>query len=190
MDKVINSSILDKAIKFATDAHSGMVRKGGISPYILHPLEAGAIAGTMTDDLEVIAAAVLHDVVEDTPITIEQIISEFGERIGKLVASESEDKMEHLPKDLSWKTRKQATISHLEHASKEEQILVLADKLSNIRSFYRDYSKNGESFWQRFNMKDKSQHEWYYKQIAEKLTLVKDSFAYKEYVDLVSKVFD
>ena len=64
MDKVT------KAIEFAAMAHDGMVRKKDKTPYILHPLEAAVIVGSMTDDRDVITAAVLHDVVEDTEITI------------------------------------------------------------------------------------------------------------------------
>ena len=67
MDKVT------KAIEFPSEAHDGMVRKKDKTPYILHPLEAAVIVGSMTDDRDVISAAVLHDVVEDTEITIEEI---------------------------------------------------------------------------------------------------------------------
>ena len=89
--------ILDEAICFATNAHSGSYRKGTSIPYILHPLEAAAIVGTMTSDKEVIAAAVLHDVVEDTPVSIEMIRAQFGDRIADLVSFESENKREGLP---------------------------------------------------------------------------------------------
>ena len=57
-------NIIEKAIQFATKAHEGTCRKGTSLPYILHPLEAGAIAAQIADDPEVIAASVLHDVVE------------------------------------------------------------------------------------------------------------------------------
>ena len=65
--------IISKAIEFAVKAHDGMRRKNGELPYILHPLEAAVIVGTMTSDQEIIASAVLHDVVEDTDIPIEEI---------------------------------------------------------------------------------------------------------------------
>ena len=67
MDKVT------KAIEFASEAHDGMVRKKDKTPYILHPLEAAVIVGSMTDDRYVISASVLHDVVEDTNYTLEDI---------------------------------------------------------------------------------------------------------------------
>ena len=91
MDKVT------KAIEFAAMAHDGMVRKKDKTPYILHPLEAAVIVGSMTDDRDVISAAVLHDVVEDTDITIEEIEERFGSRVRALVESETEDKRAELP---------------------------------------------------------------------------------------------
>ena len=73
----MDTTVLDKAIGFAARAHAGQVRKGTSTPYILHPLEAAAICATVTDDLEVLAAAVLHDVVEDTGISIDQVEEEI-----------------------------------------------------------------------------------------------------------------
>jgi len=102
--------ILEEAVKFATDRHAGEFRKGTAIPYIVHPLEAVSIAAGMTDDQEVLAAAALHDVVEDTPTTLAEIKSLFGKRVVDLVDSESEDKMRHLSSTDSWKARKEATI--------------------------------------------------------------------------------
>ena len=62
-----------------TEARMGQFRKGTQIPYILHPLEAAAIVGTMTTEPEVIAGAVLHDVVEDTDTTIDEIAELFGD---------------------------------------------------------------------------------------------------------------
>ena len=84
-------TLLNQAIIFATKAHEVQFRKGTKIPYILHPMEAAAIVGTMTTDDEIVAGAVLHDVVEDTKTTVEEIKELFGERVASLVASESED---------------------------------------------------------------------------------------------------
>ena len=81
------SNIFEKAVAFAMKAHEGQKRKDG-SVYILHPLEDAAIVGTMTTDLEMLAAAVLHDTVEDTPVTAQDILDNFGERVAELVAHE------------------------------------------------------------------------------------------------------
>ena len=182
--------IFDKAILFATKAHSGSFRKGTRTPYIVHPMEASVIVAAMTDDKNVLAAAVLHDVVEDTDCTIDDIEKEFGKGVTRLVSAESEDKRENLPSEATWKIRKQETLGHLKNkATKEEKMITLGDKLSNIRAIYRDYSEIGDELWNRFNQKDKSEHAWYYKSIAELLSDLSDTHAYKEYVELVNKVF-
>ena len=101
MDKVT------KAIEFAAKAHDGMMRKKDKTPYILHPLEAAVIVGTMTNNQDVISAALLHDVVEDTDITIEEIEENFGTRVRKLVDSETENKRADLPPENTWRIRKE-----------------------------------------------------------------------------------
>lgn len=160
-------TLLNKAIVFATSAHEGQLRKGTQIPYILHPLEVAAIVGTMTTDDEIIATAVLHDVVEDTDTTVEQIKERFGDHVAALVSSESEDKRENLSAESTWKIRKQETIDHLKTAPIEVKMITLGDKLSNIRAIHRDYNAIGDELWQRFNQKDKNEHYWYYRSIAE-----------------------
>lgn len=180
---------LNKAITFAAEKHSAKTRKGTSIPYIVHPMEAAAIAAYLTDDLEIIAAAVLHDVVEDSDATKEDLEKLFGSRVAELVASDSEDKMEHIPASASWRMRKQATIDQLESTDRDGQIIVLADKLSNMRTLYKDYCLIGDEVWQRFNQKDKSEQGWYYRSIGEKLDKVKDTVPHREYMDLVDRVF-
>lgn len=183
------NDILNKAILFATDKHKGQFRKGTSNPYILHPLEAAAIVGTMTTDPEIISAAVLHDVIEDTDTTIEQVSELFGERVASFVASESEDKREHLPAESTWKLRKQETLEHLISAPLEIKMITLSDKLSNMRAIYRDYIAIGNQLWQRFNQTDKREHHWYYQSIANCMPELKDYPAYQEYVGLIEKTF-
>ena len=96
--------IIEEAVEFAKKAHEGAVRKGTAVPYIVHPVETALIVALMTTDEEMVAAALLHDVVEDTPVTEEEIRSLFGERIASLVHAESEDKSK------SWWERKQEKI--------------------------------------------------------------------------------
>lgn len=181
--------LLDNAIIFAVNAHRGQLRKGTNAPYILHPMEAAAIVGSMTDDDEVIAAAVLHDTVEDTAATLDEICEQFGKRVSELVAAESENKREDKPAASTWKIRKEETIEHLKTAPKEVKMLTLGDKLSNIRSICRDYEAQGDALWQRFNQKDKNEHRWYYKSIADCLSDLREYPAYKEYVFLAEKTF-
>lgn len=185
----MKDDLLNRALIFAVNAHTGMVRKGTDTPYIVHPMEAVVIVASMTSDKEVIAATVLHDVVEDTGHTIEDIKKEFGDRVAGLVASESENNRPELPEEETWKIRKEETLEHLKNASIETKMATLGDKLSNIRAIYRDYLKLGDKLWDRFNQKDKSEHTWYYSSIADLLSGLRKYPAWKEYKDLVNKVF-
>ena len=81
--------MINRATEFATRAHEGQVRKGTKRPYIVHPVEVADIVSTMTQDEEIISAAVLHDTIEDTDVTYEDIKAEFGEKIAEIVAGES-----------------------------------------------------------------------------------------------------
>ncbi len=177
--------MIDRAIAFATRAHEGQVRKGTSRPFIQHPLEVGKIVATMTEDEEVISAAILHDTIEDCEdVTAEMLREEFTERVAGLVAQESEDKSK------TWMERKSATIAHLKVAPREIQMIGLADKLSNMRDINRDYPECGEELWNRFRMKDKQVIGWYYKSIRESLEdAMADTEAYREYCELVFKNF-
>ena len=155
----------------------------------MHPLEAAAIAAGMTSDPEILAAAVLHDVVEDTPTTLFEIEAAFGGRVADLVAAESKDKMPGVPAAESWRLRKEATIAVLQCASCDEKMIVLADKFSNIRAIYRDVTRISDETWERFNQKDKRLHAWYYRSIAENLTELSGHIAYHDYCRLVELVF-
>ena len=124
--------MIQQAARFAAKAHEGKMRKGSEIPYIVHPLETAVIVSRMTEDPELISAALLHDVLEDTEVTFEELSELFGKRVADLVAAESEDKRK------TWKERKQATIERLASASREEKLLCLADKLSNLRSTTAD----------------------------------------------------
>ena len=184
-------SLMDRAIVFATRAHSGTYRKGTSIPYIVHPIEAAAIVSTMTADPDMIAAAVLHDVVEDTDTTVEEISFFFNERIARLVEAESENKRKDLPPQETWMVRKMETLEFLRtKADREAKILALADKLSNMRAIHRDQNTVGDKLWERFNEKDKSKHGWMYRQVANALSELSDTFAWQEYVELVRKTFE
>ena len=176
--------MIKNAIVFATKAHDGQVRKATQIPFIVHPLEVFVIMSRMTSDKEVLAAAVLHDTVEDcNSVSVEDIRQEFGEKVAFYVSQESEDKSK------TWPERKQFTIDHLPCACREVQMIALADKLSNIRAIKRDYDELGEVLWQRFNMKSKERIGWYYQSIAKSLKDLCELVEYKEYVSIVESVF-
>ncbi len=182
---------IGKAIQFAVDAHGDTTRKGKTRLYILHPIEAMTIVASLTEDEDVLAAAVLHDVVEDTGVTEAEIREAFGDRVADLVMAESEDKMRGIPSEASWETRKQATIDHLAGLKKDALLICLGDKLANIREMSRDYKAIGEKLWERFNQKDKKAHAWYYSSVFQVLAkALGDEPPIREYRALLKEVFD
>lgn len=180
---MINTELLDRAIIFAVKAHSGVERRGKDFPYIVHPLEAVAIASTLTSDQEVLAAAALHDVVEDTPVQASDLEREFGARVASLVVMESDD----LSK--SWKERKQAAMDRIAAEPRDAQIVALADKLSNMRAIARDYAVQGDALWNLFHETDRSLHEWHYRGLLAAFDALKGTFAHEEFEALINKVF-
>ena len=188
-NKPLDTSLLDRALVFAVHAHAGTERRGKGFPYIVHPLEAVEIVATMTRDQELLAAAALHDTVEDTDVTVEQIRAEFGERIASLVASESDIVLNGVSEEDSWHARKQAAIDRLARAPRDAKMVALGDKLSNLRAIARDYAEQGDALWSLFHAKDPKDHEWHYRGLAASLSELCDTFAYKEFEQLVDHVF-
>ena len=162
--------MIDKAITFATKAHEGQFRKGTKLPYIVHPLEVGVIVSRMTQDKEVIAAAILHDTLEDCKeVTFSTLCQEFGERVAE---------------------RKANTVKRLkEEKASDMKLVALGDKLSNARSLKRDYQMIGDKLWERFNMKDKRQQAWYYRGLCDSLKDMENFPEYWEFCELIAYVF-
>lgn len=185
----MDTSILDRAIVFAVNAHQGTERRGKGFPYIVHPLEAVEIVATMTTDQELLAAAVLHDTVEDTNVTLDDIRREFGERVAKLVEEESDVFIDGVSEADSWHERKQAAIDRLAQASRDAKMVALGDKLSNARIIYRDFVQKGDELWNIFHVTDVKEHEWHYRGLAESLKELEGTFAYSEFTDLINKIF-
>ena len=156
-------NIVDQAINFAAMAHNGQTRKSTSIPYITHPFAVGMLLRKMKCAEEVIAAGILHDTLEDTSTTFDDLAKHFGIRVAKLVLAASEQ-----DKSLPWKERKQHTIDDLPHAYIEEIQIITADKLHNLRSIRTDIEQDGENVWDRFNRGKLDQH-WYYSSIVKAL---------------------
>ena len=185
-----NSKLLDRAIVFATKAHSGTLRKKDGIPYILHPMEVASIAGGITTDVEVLKAALLHDTVEDTNVTLDTIKSQFGDRVAALVASETEDKRRDRSPAETWMQRKVESLAALRNAvDPGVRVLWLSDKLANMRSFARQYEKEGDRMWKDYNQTDPAQQAWYYRTIEALTSDLKDTNAWKELRALNARVF-
>jgi (p)ppGpp synthase/HD superfamily hydrolase len=155
--------LVEKALQVASKSHEGQYRKNTDIPYITHPVAVGIMLLKSGYSEEIVAAGILHDTVEDTPLTLEEIKREFGEKIAEIVEGSSEP-----DKTLPWKDRKEHTIKFLKTASEHTRAVVCADKLHNIRSIIRDYQQVGEEVWSRFNA-GKEQQKWYYTNVVDSL---------------------
>lgn len=163
-------NIINTAITFAAKAHINQRRKGTDIPYITHPFAVGMMLQKAQCSEEVIAAGILHDTLEDTNVTYNDIVETFGVRVAKLVQAASEHN-----KSLPWEARKQHTINMLKDISSEELQVIVADKLHNLQSIEADFQANGDSIWQRFNRGKRDQH-WYYASIVKALSSRKKEF--------------
>ncbi|WKA60499.1 HD domain-containing protein [Planococcus shenhongbingii] len=156
-------NLIEKAIQFAAVKHAGQLRKGTDIPYISHPFAVGMMLQKAGESDEVVAAGILHDTLEDTATTEEEVKVVFGEIVLELIKSASEP-----DKTLPWEDRKRHTISKLASLSRNELAIITADKLHNLRSIRMDLEDLGEGVWDRFN-RGKQQQAWYYLGIAEAL---------------------
>ena len=184
-------NMLEEAIIYATVMHQGKVRKFNGIPFILHPLEVAQILATMTDDPEIITAGILHDIVEDTDGTLEEIEKRFGKRVAELVSSESEQEYPEEDRGASWKRRKEQSLLVLKNSKDNGvRMLWLADKLANMRSLAGEYSEQGEVIWQNLHQKDPEMHHWYYKTIAESVELsLNKTGAFKEFIKHINFIW-
>ena len=192
MEEMKKMPLLQKAMEFAAVKHEGQVRKGTAIPYFTHVMEAMEIVCRMTEDEEVRAAAVLHDTLEDTNTTREELEKNFGKRVADLVNAESEDKREDQPAEDTWVIRKQETVRHLGKAGTEIRMIALGDKLSNIRAMTRDYERIGEELWKKFNNPNPIYQGMYYGLIANVFgedDFIRNTPEYKEYITLCAGLF-
>lgn len=179
--------IKTRAMEFAINAHMGQVRKSEKDkPMIVHPLTAGKILEEYGYDDNIVAAAYLHDVVEDTKYTLEDIKEEFGDEVANLVNYASEP-----DKSLSWEERKKHTINEIKYAPLKNKLVVCADKISNLEDLYILFQKQGKRNFTAFKRGEESQR-WYYTSIYESLIYNEDASLpiFKRLKEIIDKVFN
>lgn len=152
--------MIEQARAFAEEAHKNQYRKISKEPYITHPMRVAKRLEDAGCSEELVAAAYLHDVVEDTPYSMDDITNHFGKCIASLVAAHTEDKTK------TWKERKQHTIDTFEHAHKDIKQLIVADRLDNLLDLKKDLNEFGNDVWNFFNA-GLSQQKWYNEAIVK-----------------------
>lgn len=178
--------LINKAIEVAAKAHKDHYRKVTDIPYIVHPFEVAMVLQENGADEEVIAAGILHDTLEDTALTQEDIREIFGDRVLEMVlgASEELEDRENTP----WDDRKQHTIEHLKNAPLDVKMIACADKLSNIRSMIKGYNDMGDRLWDRFNAPYEKQ-KWYYHSLILSLKGLDEFKMYRQFIEAVNYLF-
>ena len=186
----LNTELFDKAAHFAISAHANTERGAKGFPYIIHPMEAAAIVATMTTDPELLAAAILHDTLEDTEVTFEELRSQFGNRVAYLVLAESNIKKNGILRQTTWRESKSRAVERLANASHEGKIVAMGDKLSNLRAIASDYQLIGDQLWSRFHAPEgKKDVEWYYRALFDALNDLKGTLPYQEFERLIRQTW-
>lgn len=159
-------SVVAKALEFAINVHKNQIRKAGGASYILHPIGVAIITAKVIPNDFVIAGALLHDTVEDTETTLEEIEKNFGSIVAKIVGDLTEK-----DKKLPWKVRKEQAIAHVKGMGEWSLLVKTADKIHNLRSLYPAYLKEGKEVMKKFNAPLKDQivmNEKLYRELKNK----------------------
>ncbi len=199
---IYKNDFISKALRIAAEYHDGQKRKGKDMPYIVHPFEVAMILQKNGMNDNVVAAGLLHDILEDTPMTEDELEEKFDRRILELVKGASEKLVKR--DDTLWKERKQHTINHLiKEKDLEIKYISCADKLSNIKSMLSDYNDIGEKLWDRFNKSDKkingkeytrkekkNMQKWYYRNLVESLDELEGNSIYEQFKEAVEEFLE
>lgn len=155
--------MIDSALETAAAAHQNQFRKGTDIPYITHPCAVALLLCEAGCPARVIAAGILHDILEDTPLTLDSIQKKFGDEIAAIVEGCSEP-----DRALPWEERKEHTLESLKTAPEEVRLVSCADKLHNIRTIAAEQVRMGDRVWERFN-RGREKQAWYYRGLVGSL---------------------
>lgn len=182
-----SNKLIARAMEYSAQHHRGGTRKGGDIPYIVHPFEVAMILKENSFEDKVVAAGLLHDLLEDTDVSKADLREKFGDEILELVLSASE-KLKGRD-ERSWNLRKEHTINYLQkEADFINKAVACADKLSNARSILRDLEDEQDNLWQRFSA-PKSKQQWYYEALVESLKELDGLKMYCEFEEVVAEIF-
>lgn len=180
------NSIKEKAKMFAIQAHKGQIRKSEPDkPMVIHPIGVGQLLESFGYDDNVVAAGYLHDVVEDTKYTIEDIEKEFGSDIASLVMGVSEP-----DKSLSWEERKKHTIKETKKLPLRNKLVICADKINNLEDLFLKFEQSDNRDFSAFKRGEESQ-KWYYTSVYESLVSGEDKNLpiFIRLKDIIDKLF-
>lgn len=171
---------IDYAILFATKAHDGQRRKTDNVDMIFHPFTVGMMLKYSDMSDECVIAGILHDIVEDTKYSLEDVKNIFGDEVAKIVDEVTENK------SLPWEERKKEAIEKVRNASFEGKMVECADKISNLETLYDLLQEKGEDIWKSFN-KPFEKQKWYYTEMYKAVT---ENSKFNGLFDRYKKVLD
>lgn len=161
------------AASYAAIAHRDVLRKGTAIPYVSHLWAVASLVLEHGGDDTQVAAALLHDVVEDCggQARLDDVHKQFGPEVGHLVAALSDSVIdtEAGEEKAPWRERKTAYLSHLRGADRRVALVSACDKLHNARCILADLRVEGPRLWERFNASDPGDQLWYYRSLVEAL---------------------
>lgn len=160
-------SLLRRAFEFALAAHGGQLRKGAPVPIISHLMAVSALVLEFGGTAEEGAAALLHDTLEDTSATVEDLRREFGEEVAQIVV-ECTDSLYPCPP--IWRDRKERFINCVPNLSDSARLVIAADKLHNARDVVRAQREKGDASFLIFHGR-KEGTVWYYGAALQSLEL-------------------
>ncbi len=176
-----STDIIEKAFLLALRAHEGQMRKDAPTPYVVHPVRVAILLARYGLPDEVIAAGLVHDVVEDTSVSLEDVRRELGDTVAPLVAPVTHDDT------LPWVGKKKAYIEAVRAASDETKAIATADKIANAESLLAAHLREGSAVWRYFNA-GKEKKLWFEESM---LAMLQESWQHplvEEYARLVEKL--
>ena len=141
---------IEQAIRAATVLHNGQTRKGKSPyPYISHLIAVAFLLRDYTNDEDIIISGLLHDTLEDTDYTPEELEKDFGKKVRAIVEGVT-DVQKHERSQYTWKERQEHYFKALSLAPLESLFVSAADKIHNMRSIVEEYNDDTEAFGRQF----------------------------------------
>jgi len=174
-------NIIKTALRIAIEAHKNQTRKGDDQPYIIHPVMVALKLTNYNFPDKVIAAALTHDVLEDTDYPVEKLRKELGDEVLEIIKAVTNDQ------SLPWEEKKKKYVESVRNASEGAKAVAVADKIHNLESLFIAYEEQGPALWKRFN-RGKDKKVWFEKEV---LQMLKDTWRHpmiEEYERLITKI--
>lgn len=174
-------NLVERAMALALRAHEGQMRKEADVPYIVHPVAVALVLARNNFPDTFIAAALVHDVVEDTSVSSEELRSLLGDEVADMVAPITHDDT------LEWEAKKRAYIEEVRKASLGAKAISLADKIANAHSLLAAYQAQGPAIWKHFNA-GREKKLWFEHAMLDMYRATWDHSMVKEYAALVAEM--